>query len=281
VLQQIKKHISIKKIWAIIGLMGLITLSLSSPLSAQSVTQGYSSDKTLQRGTVVSLDGENTNKVVTADKQNQDRLHGVVVASNDSSFTLSNESEETFVATVGRFDVLVSTEGGTIQPGDFLTISSIAGIATKAGELDPYTVGKAIVGFDGSENAISSQELKDSLGNNNNVSIGRILVDIGVGSNPLLRPVESTLPEFLEKAAEQIANKPVSPVRVYISIIILLAASGVAGSLLYSGTRSSMVSIGRNPLAKKSVSKSLIQIILFSIIIFLIGLFGVYLLLRL
>jgi hypothetical protein len=281
VLQQIKKHISIKKLWAFIGLMGLITFSLSSPLSAQSVTQGYSSDKTLQRGTVVSLDGENTNKVVTADKQNQERLHGVVVASNDSSFTLSNESEKTFVATVGRFDMLVSTEGGTIQPGDFLTISSIAGIATKAGELDPYTVGKAIVGFDGAENAISSQELKDSLGNTNNVSIGRILVDIGVGSNPLLRPAESTLPEFLEKAAEQIADKPVSPVRVYISVIILLAAAGVAGSLLYSGTRSSMVSIGRNPLAKKSVSKSLIQIILFSIIIFLIGLFGVYLLLRL
>jgi len=281
VLEQIKKHISVKKLWAFIGLMGLITISLSSPLSAQSVTQGYSSDKVLQRGTVVSLDGEDTSKVVAASKENQDRLHGVVVASNDSSFTLSNDSEKTFVATVGRFDMLVSTENDVIQPGDFLTISSINGIATKAGELDPYTVGKAIESYDGIQGAISSAELNDSLGNTKTVSIGRILVDISVGSNPLLRPAESTLPEFLEQAAEAIANKPVSPVRVYIGIFIILASAGIAGSLLYSGTKSSMISIGRNPLSKKSISKSLMQIILSSIIIFLIGLFGVYLLLRL
>jgi hypothetical protein len=235
----------------------------------------------LQRGTVVSLDAENTSKVVAASKQNQDRLHGIVVASNDSSFTLSNETEKTFVATIGRFDTLVSTEVGTIQPGDFLTISNITGIATKAGELDPYTVGKAVEGFDGTTNAVSNTDLQNSLGETFNVSIGRIVVDISVGSNPLLRPAESTLPEFLEKAAETIADKPVSPVRVYIGIFILLCAAGIAGSLLYSGTRSSMISIGRNPLSKKSISKSLMQIIISSIIIFLIGLFGVYLLLRL
>lgn len=261
--------------------MGLITFSLAAPMSAQSVTQGYSTDKVLQRGTVVSLDAEDTSKVVAANKENQARLHGVVVASNDSSFTLSNDTEKTFVATIGRFDMLVSTEAGTIQAGDFMTISSVTGIATKAGELDPYTVGKAIEGFDGTEKAVSSTDLKDSSGNTNTVSIGRILVDISVGSNPLLRPAESTLPQFLERAAETIADKPVSPVRVYIGIFILLSSAAIAGSLLYSGTKSSVISIGRNPLSKKSITKSLMQIILSSIIIFLIGLFGVYLLLRL
>ncbi len=280
-LKNIKNHLSFKKIAALFGLFSLIVISLVSPISAQSVTQGYSTDKVLQRGTVVSLDAEDTSKVVAANKENQARLHGVVVASNDSSFTLSNDSEKTFVATVGRFDTLVSTEGGVIQPGDFLTISSITGIASKAGELDPYTVGKAIEGFDGTNNSISSTELRDSLGNVKQVSIGRVLMDIGVGSNPLLRPAESTLPEFLEKAAEQIANKPVSPLRVYISIFILLSAAAIAGSLLYSGTKSSIISIGRNPLSKRSITKSLLQIIVSSIIIFFIGLFGVYLLLRL
>ena len=60
-----------------------------------------------------------------------------------------------------------------------------------------------------------------------------------------------------------------------------MAAGAIAGSLLYSGIRSSVISIGRNPLSKESITKSLLQIILTSIIIFLIGLFGVYLLLRL
>ncbi len=279
--RHIKKRISFKRIAALFGLFFLIAFSLTSPLSAQSVTQGYSADKVLQRGTVVSLDQADTSKVVAATRLNQATLHGLVVASNDSSFTLSNESEKTFVATIGRFEGLVSTEAGTIQPGDFLTISNISGIAMKAGEFDPYTLGKAIEGFDGTANSVSSTELKDSLGNTEKVSIGRVLVDISIGSNPLLRPVESTLPQFLEKAAESIADKEVSATRVYLGIFILLSSASIAGSLLYSGTKSSVISIGRNPLSKKSITKSLMQIILTSIIIFLIGLFGVYLLLRL
>lgn len=279
--RHIKKRISFKRIAALFGLFGLIAFSLTSPMSAQSVTQGYSSDKVLQRGTVVSLDQADTSKVIAATRLNQNRLHGLVVASNDSSFTLSNETEKTFVATIGRFDGLVSTEAGTIQPGDFLTMSNISGIAMKAGEFDPYTVGKAIEGYDGSDNSVSSTELRDNIGNTQKVSIGRVLVDISVGSNPLLRPVESSLPQFLEKAAETIADKQVSPVRVYLGIFIILSSASIAGSLLYSGTKSSMISIGRNPLSKKSITKSLMQIVLTSIIIFLIGLFGVYLLLRL
>lgn len=281
-LQQIKKRISLKKIGATLGLAGLILVSVSGTLSAQNVTQGYSSDKVLQRGTIVSLDDADTSKVVASNRDNQARLHGVVVASNDSSFTLSEDTEKTFVATVGRFDALVSTEAGTIQPGDFLTVSYISGIAMKAGEFDPYTVGKAIEGFDGEANAVSKQDVYDQDGNVTGTAVmGRILIDISVGSNPLLRPAESTLPEFLEKATELIAEKPVSPIRVYIGIFIILATAAISGSLLYAGTRSSVISIGRNPLSRHSITKSLFQIVITSIIIFLIGLFGVYLLLRL
>ena len=199
----------------------------------------------------------------------------------NSSSLLSEENEKTFVATVGRFEALVNTEAGIIQPGDFLTVSSISGIVKKAGEFDAFSIGKAIEGFDGNANNISSAQIEDSLGNVNNVQIGRIFVDVSVGTNPLLRPADSSLPEFWERATEAIAGKQVSAVRVYISIFILMAAGAIAGSLLYSGIRSSVISIGRNPLSKESITKSLLQIILTSIIIFLIGLFGVYLLLRL
>jgi multisubunit Na+/H+ antiporter MnhB subunit len=281
VLGHIKNKLSAKKISAFFLLLGLVIVSLSAPLSAQSVTQGYSADKVLQRGTLVSLDAEDTSKVVATNRENQDRLHGVVVSANDSPFTLSDQNQKTFVATVGRFDALVSTESGVIQPGDFLTVSNITGIAMKAGENDLFTVGKAIEGFNGEENQVSTTEIRDSAGNVNKIAIGRVLIDVSVGSNPLLKPAESNLPGFLQKATEAIAGKPVSAVRVYIGAFILLAAASIAGSLLYSGIKSSVISIGRNPLSKKSITKSLMQIILTSIIIFLIGLFGVYLLLRL
>ncbi|MFT4532322.1 MAG: hypothetical protein ACI9T8_000340 [Candidatus Saccharimonadales bacterium] len=280
-LRQIKSKISFKRVSALFALIVLVTVSLSAPLSAQTVTQGYSTDALIQRGMLVSLDAEDTNKVVQARQDNEDRLHGVVVSANDQPFTLSDEAEKTFVATVGRVPALVSTEAGIIQPGDFLTISNITGIAMKAGALDRFTVGKALESFDGDVNAVSTTEVVNSLGETGNIGIGRIDIDIGVGSNPLLKPTESNLPGFLQKATETVAGRPLSTIRVYVGTFIFLAAASVSGSLLIAGVRSSLISIGRNPLSKKSITKSLFQIILTSIIIFLIGLFGVYLLLRL
>lgn len=280
-LKQIKSSVTLRRVGALASLITLAVVSMGGSLSAQSVTQGYSSDTAIQRGTVVSLDAEDTKKVVSATKQNQDRLHGVVIAANDSAITLSDEEEKTFVATIGRFDAFVSTEGGTIQPGDFLAVSNITGIVTKASDLDPYTVGKAVEGFNGDEGVISTESISNSLGESREVAIGRVIIDVSVGSNPLLRPADTSLPEFLKEATEAIAGKQVSPVRVYVGIVIILSASAISGALLYSGIRNSVISIGRNPLSKKSITKSLIQIILTSIIIFLIGLFGVYLLLRL
>ncbi len=279
-LQQIKKH-TVNRVTAVVGIISAILLVSVAPALSQNVTQGYSTDARLQRGTIVSLDAEDPTKVVPANPENEDRLQGVVVNPTDSTFTLSDSNEKTFVANVGRFDVFVSTEAGLIQPGDFLTVSNITGIAMKSGETNRFTIGKAIEGFDGDINSISTSEITDSLGNVNTVGIGRILVDIGVGSNPLFKPTESNLPGFLQRATEAIAGKEVSPVRVYIGLFILIAAASLSGSLLYAGIRSGLISIGRNPLSKKSITKSLFQIILTSIIIFLIGLFGVYLLLRL
>ncbi len=279
-LKNIKNIVSVKRISASIVLFLLVLFSQEALISAQSISQGYKTDSVLQRGTIVSLQADDTSRVSAANYENADRLHGVVIGANDAPVTLSDDLEKTFVATVGRYEVLVSTENGVIQPGDFLTVSSFSGIAAKAGVLDRFTIGKAIVGFNG-DGAISTSTLTDSVGSTRDVSVGRVLVDISVGANPLLQPAESTLPGFLKKATEAIAGKAVSPVRVYVSIIIVVAAAGIAGSLLYSGIRSSVISIGRNPLSKKSISKSLTQIILTSVIIFLIGLFGVYLLLRL
>lgn len=278
-----KKHfkVTFKQVAAFFALFSLIAIASSPIALAQSVTQGYSTDKVLQRGTFVALNVEDSSKVDPVNRENQDRVHGVTVAPNDATFTLSEDLEKTFVATIGRYDGLVSTEAGIIQPGDFLTVSSISGVVMKAGDKDFYTVGKAIEGFDGDVNSISTTELRDSTGELQTVGIGRILVDMSVGSNPLFQPAESTLPEFLEKATETIAGKQVSAVRVYVGIVILLLSSILAGSLMYSGIRSAVISIGRNPLSKQSVTKSMMQIVLSALIIFLIGLFAVYLLLRL
>ena len=277
---KMKDKLSVKRILSAVGLLSLLFLTRINVASAQTITQGYGSDSAIQRATIVSLKLDDPKKVEPASFNNDERMHGVVVAANDASFTLSSEEEKTFVATKGRFEAFVSNENGTIQGGDYVTISRVAGIGMKAGEGEPYIVGKAINGFDGETAVLSTTNIDDN-GVEKKVAIGRIQIDIGVAGNPLLKPTRANLPGILERVAETVAGKsPVNPIRIYISMVILIASTAVATILLYSGVRSSLISIGRNPLSKKSITRSLLQVIMTSIIILLLGIFGVYLLLR-
>lgn len=280
-LAKMKKHLSAKRAGAVIGLLGLLFIALVHPISAQTVTQGYAADEILQRGMLVSLKDGDPTKVEPADQDNIKRLHGVVVNPNDAPVTLSSEQQKTFVATVGRYEGLVSDENGTIKQGDYITVSKVRGIGKKTDTKSENVIGKALEDFDGKSNVISTTDLKDNGGTAQKVHIGRIQLDIGIGANPLAKPEDVNLPGFLKRATEAIAQKTVSPLRVYISIAVLLASVAIAGSMLYAGVRSSMISIGRNPLSKQSITKGLLQVILTSFIVFIIGIFGVYLLLKL
>ena len=278
---KIRNHLSTKRIVASIGLILLFFVSISHPLAAQSVTQGYGTEETLQRGMLVSLKDGDATRVEPADLENVKRLHGIVVNPNDAPVTLSTETEKTFVATIGRYEGLVSDENGTIKQGDYISVSKVRGIGMKADTKANNVIGKALADFDGKSGVLSTTDLKDNGGVVQKVNIGRIALDIGIGANPLAKPEQVNLPGFLQKATETIAKKSVSPVRVYLSLVILAAAVAIAGSMLYAGVRSSMISIGRNPLSKQSIMRSLIQVIITSFIVFIIGIFGVYLLLKL
>jgi hypothetical protein len=279
--KKLKQNFSAKRFFASVGLVFLTVLSLSHPLAAQTVTQGYASDDNLQRGMLVSLKDGDPTKVEPADDGNAKRLHGLVVNPNDAPVTLSNEAQKNFVATVGRYEGLVSDQNGAVKAGDYITVSKVRGIGMRVDTKSENVIGKALEDFDGKSNVLSTTDLKDNGGITQKVNIGRIMLDIGIGANPLAKPEEVNLPGFLKKATEAIAQKSVSPLRVYISLAILAASVAIAGSMLYAGVRSSMISIGRNPLSKQSITKSLMQVILTSFIVFIIGIFGVYLLLKL
>ena len=279
-LEKIKAKASFRRFLSLAGLTLLVLLSRAHLVHAQTITQGYASDQSIQRATIVSLKLDDPKKVEPASLNNLDRLHGVVVSANDAPFTLSTDEEKTFVATTGRFEVFVSNENGDIQPGDFITVSRVAGIGMKAGDVEPYIIGKAIAGFDGQTAVLSTTTVSDA-GQDKKVAIGRIQIDIGVSGNPLVKPTKANLPGFLERLAQSIAEKPVNPTRIYIGLVLFLGTVLLSGTLLYSGIRSGIISVGRNPLSKKSITKSLMQVILTSVIILLLGVFAVYLLLRL
>ncbi|HEX8226809.1 MAG TPA: hypothetical protein VF572_02980 [Candidatus Saccharimonadales bacterium] len=263
-----------------------VLLIFTAPADAQAVTQAYSSDNPLQRGMIVRITEKDKNKVEALSDKAATKMEGIIVAANDSPVTLSSEDvskQQVFVAKTGKYNLLVGNQNGPIKVNDLLTISSLAGIAMKADTKQPVVVGKALAAFDGKTSVSGSTTVKDSAGRSITVAIGLLPVDINISRNPLEKQTESRIPGvgFLQSGARAIVNKTVDPARLYISLLVLLVVAAIAGSILYGGVRSSMVSIGRNPLAKSSIMRGLIQVVITSIIIFIIGLIGVYLILKL
>lgn len=278
-LNKIKQHITPKRFFSGLALLALITANATGVLHAQSVTRGYGSDEVLQRGMIVGFHEDDPGKVQSINVEQLEKILGVVVDPNDSPITLSGEEEKAYVATVGRYDVLVSDQKGPINPGDYVTASSLNGIGMLATYEESDILGRAIDGFDGSSNIISESSLTDNNGNRQKINIGRIQVDIGIAKNPIAKSAAVT-PEWLGKIGQAISGKSLSPARLYISAAIFLIGSFIAGAVLYSGIRSSIIAIGRNPLSKKSILRGLLQVIFTSLIVFIISVVGVYLLLR-
>lgn len=280
---KIKKLISFPRVMAFMGLGLLVVLGLNSPLSAQSsvFTQGYGADEVLERGAIVRLNEDDTTKVSSLKYEDMDAMHGVVVNPNDAPVTLSSEGQKVFIATGGRYEVLVSTQNGPINAGDYITVSSLEGIGMKAGRPESHVVGRALEAWNGVDNVNATSSLTDSAGNNRDVNIGRVLADISVSRNPGYGPSDSGLPDAIKRAAESIAGKEVSTARIYTALIVFVISTFVAGTVMYGGVRSGIISIGRNPLSKKSIVRGMVQVVLFGLIIFILGLFGVYLLIKL
>ncbi|HKR81551.1 MAG TPA: hypothetical protein VJR27_00965 [Candidatus Saccharimonadales bacterium] len=270
---------------AILLLVGLLPFAVLGQAhgQGQEVPQGYGSDQTLQKGLIVALKKGTNNKVEALNQSNINAMYGVVVSANDSPVNLSdnNSGTQVYVATAGNYDVLVSTQNGPIANGDYITISALDGVGMKTGDSQSFVIGKALQSFDGHSGTESTAQLTDSNGNKMLVSLARISVSVGVARNPSLKVTVSNLPSFLQKAAQAVANKPVTDSRIYISLVALVACMLIAGSLLYAGVRSSITAVGRNPLAKTSIAKGLVQVSVLALIIFLLGIFAVYLLLKL
>ncbi len=271
---------SLKRFAAVFGLSLLIAVKLTGVLSAQSVTRAYASDQTLRRGMIVGLDEKDASKVVPIDTTKISNILGVVVNPNDSPITVSAENKQIFVATSGKYDVLVSDQEGAISASDYVTLSAISGIGMKATDQQRNILGRAVTSFDGVHNVLSTASLTDGKGGQRPINLGTISVEIAVARNPLAKS-DNGAPLLLNRAAEAIAGKAVSALRLYLSTIIFAVGTLIAGVILYAGIKSGIISIGRNPLSRKSIVKSVTGVYFLSLTVFVISVIAVYLLLKL
>lgn len=256
--------------------------ALPAVAGAQAVSESYAADSQLQAGLIVRLAEKDSKKVVVASAEEAEKAIGVVVAPNETPISLGGNQNklQVNVATTGNYRVLVSDQNGPIQKDDYIAISSLTGVGMRADGAQGTIIGKASTLYDGRTNVAGTTTVTDSNGVEKTIRLGYVTTSISIARNPLQRAVPINMPAFLQKASEGIAQKPVSPVRVYFSLAVLLITASIVASLLYSGVRTSMISLGRNPLARGTIMRSLVRIVLISLIVLSTGLGAVYLLLR-
>jgi hypothetical protein len=254
-----------------LALLLLAFVFLSSLTHADTIVRGFKAQGTLEPGLIVELSPKTTDTVKASTARNPTKIFGVVIDPSQAPITLQKKSEQVFVATGGSYPVLVSTENDKIKAGDYISISSISGIGVKAKD-EPTVLGKAIENFDGKTKVVTSTV--------DGYQIGRISVSIIPGKNPLVKDTVA-IPSPLKRLGQAVAGKNVSALRIYVALVIFVISAIIALTVLSVGIKASITAIGRNPLSKKYILRGLFQVVTVASLVFLVGMLGVYLLLRL
>lgn len=283
----IKKHNYLVKLIIIIVALSLLALGLTlfshqamADTQNQAVAQGYSATSNLQPGTIVSLNPTNANQVEPLNYNSISQMFGVVVLPSQSAITLgqSNDSNQVYVTNFGKHNVLVSNQNGPIKVGGYISISSISGVGMAANTSQKLVLGQAAASFNGTANVVGSEVIKNSLNQSQTVEIGTIPVVISIEDNPLKSgPVG--LPTILEKISKFATNKSVSAYRVYLGALVVLLGTILAITIVYAGVKNGLISIGRNPLAKKIIGAKLFKLVITGIFVLIVSFGAAYLIL--
>lgn len=241
-----------------------------------SISQNYATSSKIPVGSIVSLEEDSTDSVVASSSLSVDNLLGVVINASSALIALNSDSENAVqVATSGTVDVLVSDINGPITRGDHITASPIAGVGMKA--TDNIRVA-GIAQSDLTEGNGRRESYKDSEGVDQSVLIGQIPIIVNV-SYYFKEPERTIVPTAIQNLANALAGKEVSTLPIILSAAIFIVMLIVVVSIIYSMIRSSIISVGRNPLSQSAIYRDLIQLSALVIGILAVGLIAMYLIL--
>ncbi len=252
--------------------------ALATPLAVHAaytaLSESYHSKDKLPIGSLVSLQDNATDTVIAADSESVDNLLGVVISSGSSLLNLSTgQGDQVQVATDGTLPVLVSDINGPIARGDHITASPVKGIGMLA------TSNIRVVGIaQGSMTSSKKQEYKTADGETRTMVIGEVPVLVNVAYY-FKEPDKTIVPAAVQNVANSLAGKEVGTVPILISGAIFLIMLIIVASLIYSMIRSSIISVGRNPLSQSAIYRDLVQLSGLVIAILGVGLITIYLVL--
>lgn len=245
-----------------IGILGVALFTLFicvSTLSAQgasSIGQGFRTENTnVRAGALTALKSGSPNTVELATTANLERLIGIV--GEESLIELSDGATTVNVVTGGNTPTLVSDINGAVVAGDRITASPIAGVGMKA-----TASGLVIATAQSSlKDAVTEKAtVKDKTGQEQTVNIGTVQAQVDKVFYVSPDDQNSFIPGIVQDFADTLAGRKVSPLRVMMASLLGILIFAAVSILIYSAVRSSMVSIGRNPLSEPAVHKGLLEV---------------------
>lgn len=254
----------------------LVALFVSAPLlagaSSANISKSYQAAEAIANGSIVSLDFKRSDYVAPANTVNAARLIGVVLPSNDSLLAVNPTDSGVQVATSGSVNAVVSTLNGDIRVGDSVAVSPFNGVGMKAGDGD-RVIGLAQTDFNRGTNGARLQTIQDKNGKPTEVAVGYLRLNIAIGTN---NPSQSSI----QRLGRSITGRSMPAYRLIISGIIALLALTAVVTLIYAAIYGSIISVGRNPLAKYAIFRATSSVIAMAILTALMAGIAIYFLLR-
>lgn len=202
-------------------------------------------------GDVVCVDGGDIGTVCK--KAYDSNMIGVIVENPGVSFI--DDSGGVPVVSSGNVYTNVSSINGPIRRGDFITSSTIPGVAQLA-KKSGYVLGLALEDYT----------------NTNTSEVGRILVSVSVRPAILTTGAGDNLIELVKEGVSGAFESPLAALR-YIVAGILVVASFLFGILHFGKmAKSGVEALGRNPLAAKTIQFGILLNVLIAIVIMALGL---------
>lgn len=258
------------RFWLVVAAI-YITLVPMLVSAVTPLSRGYSADKKLALGSIVGIQKDSADHVQAATTDTVDNLLGVVISNEGSVLSISSgETNQAQVATSGIVQALVSDINGPIASGDHITASPIAGVGMKAtGNVRVLGVAQGELGSG------IKQSYKDGQGQEQTVTLGQAPVLVNVAYY-FKEPEKTLIPSALQKIANALAGKTVSPLPIIISVAIFVIMLLVVVSIIYSMIRHGIVSVGRNPMSQSAIYRNVIQLSALVIVILGVGLSSIY-----
>jgi len=208
-------------------------------------------------GDLISFDRK-TDTLHLTNVPDDETLFGVVV--ENPTLVLRSQSNGIPLISSGEVSVNVTTRGGPIVAGDLITSSSDLGKGQKAGDTDQFIVGTALGGLATTTNP-------------GDVVQGSVPVLLSIGPRTAAVTGDRASSGSTQTQAQRLGATLSVVFRYVLAAIVAVGSIAIAFRSFGSSIKESIVSIGRNPLAKASIQA---MVVLNTFLIVLVSAAGLF-----